>query len=221
VIIRILVSLVPLWRLKRFLLCRLYGFKIHPSAYIGFSYIFPKYLVMAKESRIGHGNVCKGLSSLKMGRLSSIGQLNWITGFPVNTGSRHFATQQDRDPKLVIAKHAAITSRHLIDCTSSVFIDEFAIVAGYGSQLLTHSIDPWQSMQTSSPVLIGKRSFIGTRAIILPGCNVAPRIIVGAGSIVASSLRDSLCLYAGSPARFIKHLPSDLKFFTRDKGYVY
>lgn len=220
-IIRLLISLIPFWTLKRLLLCRIFKYYIHPSAFIGFSYVFPDFLFMSKGSRIGHGTICKGLASLKLGRLSSIGNLNWITGFPRGSASKHYANQPNRDPKLVLAKHSAITNRHLVDCTHSVFVGEYTIVAGFGSQLLTHSVDFASSSQVASPIIVGKRSFVGTRSIVLPGCRIASYVVVAAGSVVANDVLQSYFLYGGCPARCLKQLPHSYQFFLRSSGYIY
>lgn len=37
------------WNIKRFLLIKFWKYKIHKSAYIGLSYIYPKHLIMEKE----------------------------------------------------------------------------------------------------------------------------------------------------------------------------
>lgn len=219
-IAQVLICLIPVWRIKRYLLCKIYGFKIHPSAFIGFSFVYPKHLNMGNSSRIGHGTVCKGLDSIWMGAFSSIGQLNWITGFPLLTSSQHFASQPKRDPRLVVAKHSAITNRHLIDCTDRVVIGEYSIIAGFGSQILTHSVDISLSRQVSAPVTIGKRVFVGTRAVLLPGCKVASCVVVGAGAVVVNNLELSFSLYAGTPARRLKDLAPTLAYFSRLSGYI-
>ena len=36
------------WNIKRFLLIKFWKYKIHKSAYIGLSYIYPKHLIMAE-----------------------------------------------------------------------------------------------------------------------------------------------------------------------------
>src|SRR2546423_11559442 len=124
-------SLFLPWSWRRSLLENQFGFRIHPSSSIGFAWIFPKRLVMEENSRIGHLTFCKNIDLFHVGPHAVIGQLNWITGFPAGTASRHFAHQQDRHPELIVEAHAGITSRHLIDCTSRVRIGAFATLAGF------------------------------------------------------------------------------------------
>lgn len=51
-------------------------------------------------------------------------------------------------------------------------------------------------------VKIGSYSFIGAKAIILPGVTIGERCIVASGSVVTKSISDG-CMVAGNPARFV------------------
>jgi serine acetyltransferase len=220
ILFKLLVALLPFWPLKRLILIRFFRYHIHPQASIGYSFIFPMTLHMDKNARIGHASVCKGISILWMGRDSSIGRLNWITGFPRNNNGRHFADQPRRRPRLILGTNAAITNRHLIDCTDSVIIGPFSTVAGFSSQVLTHSVDISLARQVAKPVLIGKYSFVGTGSIMLPGCRIPSYSVVAAGSVVNKPLRDSYYLYGGIPARPIRILNRDDKYFAREQGFI-
>lgn len=57
----------------------------------------------------------------------------------------------------------------------------------------------------SAPVTIGEGSWIGARAVILPGVTLGPGCVVGAGAVVARDLEPD-GVYAGSPARRIRDL---------------
>jgi hypothetical protein len=220
ILIKLLVAAIPFWPLKRLLLCHFFKYIIDPTARIGFSYIYPKKLCMAPNSVIGHANVCKGLSMLWMGHSSSIGRLNWISAFPKGTQSCHYSSQPKRDPRLVIGSQAAITNRHIIDCTDRVVVGPFATIAGFYSQFLTHSIDISASRQVSAPIVIGKYAFIGTRSVVLPGVRIPSYCVLAAGSVAAKSLFESYSLYGGVPARWIKSLGSSAVYFNRKSGFV-
>lgn len=56
-----------------------------------------------------------------------------------------------------------------------------------------------------APVKIGNNSWIGARAIILPGITVGNFCVVGAGSVVTKNVPD-YSVVAGIPARVIKKL---------------
>ena len=84
------------WRIKRWILVHFYGYEIDKTAYIGLSYVFPNHLKMEKGAKIASFTMVVHLDKMVMGRNSSIGRNNWITGFPIGTDSRHFAHQTDR-----------------------------------------------------------------------------------------------------------------------------
>lgn len=206
--------------MKRFCLCHLYGYKIAKSAHIGFSYIFPNYLEMDEGARIGHLNVAIHLSKITMGRNSSIGRSNWITGFPEYTNSPHFAHDITRRCELVIGKETSITKNHHLDCTNSIHIGDFTTIAGYRSQFLTHSIDVYKGRQDSHPIEIGNYCFVSTAVKIMGGTMFPNYSVLGAGAVLTKPFEDAYCLYAGVPAKKVKELPRNAKYFQRKRGYV-
>lgn len=81
-----------------------------------------------------------------------------------------------------------------------------------------------QFEQDQKTTIIGDYSWIGMGAIILPGVELGPRTIVGAGSVVTKSFPEGFCIVAGNPAKKIKDLnrelfePHDVEY--RFYGYV-
>jgi acetyltransferase-like isoleucine patch superfamily enzyme len=207
------------WALRRRLLCRLLGHRIHPTARIGWAWIQVDRLVMGEGSRIGHLTVCKGLAELQLGVRASIGRANWITAYPPGA-PRHFLHEPDRRPVLVLGEHAAITNRHLIDCTNAVEIGPYSTVAGFRSQLLTHSIDLRRGRQSSAPVHIGSYCFVGTACIVLGGSVLPDRCVLGAGSVLRNAFSDPEMLYAGAPARAVRAIDPAGQYFSRAVGFV-
>lgn len=57
----------------------------------------------------------------------------------------------------------------------------------------------------TKPVIIGNDAFIGAHSIILKGVTIGDNSIVGAGSVVAKSIPSGE-IWAGNPAKFIKHI---------------
>lgn len=218
-LLRLLSFLLP-WELRRSLLEKQFGYSIHPSSRIGFAWIFPRRLVMEEGSRIGHLTVCKDIDLFHLGAHAVVGQLNWITGFPSGP-SRHFAHQPDRQPELIVERHAGISSRHFIDCTARVRIGAFATIGGFRSQLLTHSIDFAASRQTAEPIDIGEYSFTGTNSVVLGGSALPHHSILGAQSLLNKKWEEPYRLYAGVPAKPLKELPADLQYFHRTEGFVW
>lgn len=215
-----LLSFALPWSARRSLLEKLFGFSLHPTSRIGLAWIAPRRLVMEEHSRIGHLNFCKNLDLLHLGPGAMIGQLNWITGFPSGQ-SRHFAHQTDRRPGLILESHAGISSRHLFDCTARIRIGAFATVAGFRSQLLTHSIDLAAGRQSSEPIEIGEYCFVGTDSVLLGGSVLPHHSVLGAKSLLNKKHETPFQLYAGVPAKAVKELAQDLEYFRRTEGFVW
>ena len=215
-----ILSLLLPWKLRRSFLENQFGYSIHPSSRIGFAWIFPRRLVMEEGSRIGHLTLCKNIDLLHLGAHAIVGQLNWITGFPSGPG-RHFAHQPERQPELIVERHAGISSRHLIDCTARVRIGAFATVGGFRSQLLTHSIDFNAGRQTAEPIEIGEYSFTGTNSVVLGGSILPHHSVLGAQSLLNKKWDEPYRLYAGVPAKPVKELSPEMEYFRRSEGFVW
>jgi acetyltransferase-like isoleucine patch superfamily enzyme len=204
---------------RRALLQTQFGYQIHPTCRLGLCWISPTRLIMEEGSSIGHLTVCKNIDLLHLKKHASIGRGNWITGFPLGP-SPHFAEETDRRPELIMGEHSAITHRHLIDCTNSVRIGAFTTLAGFQSQILTHSIDLERNRQASSSVRIGDYCFVGTNSVLLPGSDLPDFSVLGAKSLLNRSFTDKYYLYGGVPAQPIKQLPPDYEYFRRSQGFV-
>ena len=218
-IVQIFCVLMP-WFLKRRLLQVFFGYKIHPTAYIGLSWIFPRDLIMEAHSKIGHLNVAVHLDSIQLKEYSSVGGSNGITGFASGTSSKHFQHQPQRCSQLLLGRHSAITKKHHLDCTNSLTIGEFTTIAGYQSQFLTHSIDVFANRQDSKPIVIGNYCFVSTNVTVLGGAILPDYSILGAKSLLNKNYNDSWILYAGVPARPVKSLPEEALYFKRKTGFV-
>jgi maltose O-acetyltransferase len=60
-----------------------------------------------------------------------------------------------------------------------------------------------QGSAEEQPITIGDDVWIGTRVIILPGCNIGEHSIIAAGSVVTKSC-EPYSIIGGVPAKFIK-----------------
>lgn len=219
-LLKLLTFLLP-WKLRRIALNKFFGFEIHPKARIGLAWVFPAKLKMAAGTRIDHFTVAIHLDTIELGENSTIGRNNWITGFTTKSDSLHFRHQPDRRAELIMGVSSDITKNHHVDCTSSIIIGDFVTVAGYQSQLLTHSIDVVKNRQDSAPIVIGDYAFVGTNVVILGGAVLPPRSVLGAKSLLNKAFTEEYTLYAGVPAKAVTTLPKDSGYFHRTTGYVH
>lgn len=58
----------------------------------------------------------------------------------------------------------------------------------------------------AKPIRLGEKCWIGMNAVILPGVQLGPHTIVGAGSVVTKSFPAGNCVIAGNPAKVIREL---------------
>lgn len=212
-IIKVLIIFLP-WRIKRFILQHCYGYELDKRAHIGFSYVYPKKLVMGPGATIGHLNVIIRLDLVNMGKNTTITQQNWVTAFPMEN-KNYFKECPDRKTYLIMDEGAAITKKHHVDCTDMVMVGKFTSIGGYGTQILTHSTSLKYNRQMCAPIKIGRNCFIGTRSILLTGTALPDCCVLGAGAVLQKSYTETYCLYGGVPAKFIKKLDDEYSFLTR------
>lgn len=213
IILKLIICILP-WKIKRFLLEKIYHYKIHPQAWIGLSFIYPDHLIMEKGATIGHLNVGIHLALIHMEEDCTICQKNWITGFPINNKT-NFQNFTNRRPYLIMKKDSAITRNHMIDCTDTVTIGAYTSVGGYGTQILSHSTSLKYNRQGCAPITIGRNCFVGTRSIILPGSVLPDQSVLGAGAMMKGKFNESFALYGGVPAKFIQKMDDNYAFFHR------
>lgn len=218
-LLKVLTFLLP-WPLRRRALNSWFGFEINKDAYIGLSWVFPKKLIMNAGCRIDHFTVVINLDKVEMGIKATIGRGNWITGFPTLNDSMHFKHQPERRAELVMGKSSDITKNHHLDCTNLIQIGCFTTIAGYASQFLTHSIDVSENRQDSESIYIGDYTFVGTNVVVLGGSNLPSYSVLGAKSLLNKHYSNEWQLYGGVPAKPIKKIPREAKYFNRTDGFV-
>jgi acetyltransferase-like isoleucine patch superfamily enzyme len=185
------------------------------------SWVFPKKLIMGAGAQIDHLCTAIHLDRIVMGENATIGRGNWITGFSTDSHSLHFKHQTNRRAELLMGDSAAITKNHHLDCTNAIKIGRYATIAGYSSQFLTHSIDLLESRQDSAPILIGEYTFVGTNVVVLGGSSLPSHSVLGAKSLLNKQFLEEWMLYGGVPAKALRKIPLDAKYFTRVDGFVY
>lgn len=201
-------------RLRRLVANRLLGWEIHPEAYLGRSLVVAKKVVLGPQSSIGPWNVIRNLDELRLERGATIATRNRIWAHPLSEVV--FAHVRDRRAALILGPYAKITDAHEIDCSDRVELGKHAALAGFRSQILTHSLDLVRDRQTTSPVELGERCAVMSGCLLLSGTRVPARSIVSAGSVVTTKLSRELTFYRGNPAEPVRTLPETLKYFHRE-----
>jgi acetyltransferase-like isoleucine patch superfamily enzyme len=127
-------------------------------------------------------------SSIHLGcRFDAIGNLVLGAGSVLNRGVR-------------IDNRAKVT----IGCNVSISEDAIILTAH-------HDLDDTDFAGHTKPITIGSRAFIGTRAIILPGCHIGSNAALGAGAVLTKPL-PATEIWVGSPAKQIRHRPKTLRY---------
>lgn len=71
-----------------------------------------------------------------------------------------------------------------------------------GAMYTIRSMEKYKDARNFGRIKIGKNCFVGNNCVFLPGSRMGDNCILGAGSVLNSSMPDN-SVYAGSPARFI------------------
>ncbi|RKE59408.1 hypothetical protein [Microbacterium sp. AG238] len=194
-LLRLALWLLPASRLKNALLRRA-GHRIHTTARARASIVWRvASFELDPGATFGSANVVKNMREIRLGRDAMLGRWNLISSHPL------FLRHLPEGGRLVLGDHAKITSRHQLDCSGSLTLGAFASLAGHQSRVMSHSVDLQRNAQAAFPVVIGERSFVGTRVLILGGAVLPPRSVLGAGSVLtrARGVPDA-GLWAGVPA---------------------
>lgn len=64
ILIQIMLFIFP-WKIRRSLLCKIFGFQIDKTAKIGLSIILARELILEENSNIGSLVICKGIDCFK------------------------------------------------------------------------------------------------------------------------------------------------------------
>lgn len=159
-------------------------------------------LIVRRNGRIGRTNIINGPLSLRLGPKSELGNGNRVLRAAKGVTSGPAALTLD-----VLSK---ITSRHLVDCTRSVRIGSYAIVAGANSQLWTHGYvhdaDGPGRYRIDGRIVIEDNVYIGSASFISMGVRIGRGSVVGGGTAVARSL-PPMGVYVSAAVRTLARPP--------------
>lgn len=207
------------WIIRKIVLTTILNVKFEKGAKIGYSVFLARKSVLRENSIIKNFTFVNEIDFFEMGAFSKIGNRNWITGSSSEL-QKGYGASPNRKCEFIIGEHTRITAHHHFDCNGGVYIGDFSTIAGNRSQILTHSIDIKSSTQTANSVQIGDYCFIGTGCILLMNSSIPSYSVLGAGSTIVKPFDKKYSLYAGNPAKFIKDLDKDYKYFKRQHGNV-
>jgi acetyltransferase-like isoleucine patch superfamily enzyme len=117
---------------------------------------------------------------------------------------------QTFSPHLRIGNDVYIGRYCFISCTGEIAIEDGCVLSEHVYIAdHAHGLDPegepimYQAVVTKGPVHLGKRCFVGYRAVIMNGVSLGDHCVVGANAVVTRSF-PALSMIAGVPARLIK-----------------
>ncbi|MDA8090764.1 MAG: acyltransferase [Nitrospiraceae bacterium] len=120
------------------------------------------------------------------------------------------AIRQRFKPRINIGNRVTSTGNLQISAMQEITVEEDVMFAS--NVLLTDGMHghvtanipyKFQDMSRIAPIVIGKGSWIGQNVVIMPGVIIGECAIVGANSIVTSSI-PGRCIAVGAPAKVIK-----------------
>ena len=116
----------------------------------------------------------------------------------------------DGSVKLDIGSNSGIGMGATISAAKSVVLGDHVLLArnvyisdhGHAYADISRSVMD-QGISSPAPVRIGRRSWLGQNVVVLPGVTIGEHCIIGANSVVNSSIPD-FSLAVGAPARVVK-----------------
>jgi maltose O-acetyltransferase len=111
---------------------------------------------------------------------------------------------------MTIGDHSMINHGCHFDTRAHIELGE---AVGIASEVMlctsTHDLGPsekrWGAYKTA-PITVGRGTWLGIRAVVLPGVTIGEGVMVAAGAVVIGDLEPN-GVYAGIPAKRIRDLP--------------
>lgn len=191
------------------------GHCVLPGSRVGFSWLWCDFIGLDRGVRIGHLNLI-AVRRLMMRERSYFGRMNVAIG-PIdvvlkpraalgnsNRVLRGPAGVSSGPAQLWLGELTKITVNHRVDCTQTVHIGAFSIIAGAGSQIWTHGyvheMEGAGRYRIDGRIEIEDNVYIGSACFVSMGVRIAKGVIVGGGTSVSRSLAEP-GLYVSAPIR--------------------
>lgn len=191
-----------------------FGFRIHPTAHIGVSFLDCRSLEVGPYALVANFNVFLHCGDVRIGAHAHLGSLNLFSGGRaielgdwshvrrmnfVNAIRDHDCTNAP-DSTFRLGYGSVLTAEHRIDFTDRVEIGRCTILGGRNSSIWTHNI------RFGEPVSIGDYCYLASEIRVAPGAALADCCVVGLASVLTGSHREPFSLVAGVPARRVREL---------------
>jgi len=175
-----------------------------------------RWIVYFNDIKYGNLPVIKGKCYIRNDGYFEIGKNLLIrSGFehnPTGINGGGFILTIESGAKLIIGHNVGI-SNSTIYCRRSISIGNDCLIgtdckiydSDFHSVNYLHRISKPEVLGKSYPVKIGNSVFIGTSVIILKGVSIGDRSVIGAGSVLSTSVPADE-LWAGNPAVRIRSL---------------
>jgi acetyltransferase-like isoleucine patch superfamily enzyme len=156
-----------------------------------------------RDARISRPRMIRGADRIHIGESSFIHKNSQLQAIE-RVGEQNF------QPRIMIGSHVYIGQNVFIACINEITIEDRCVLSDdiYISDS-SHGLDPVkgpimeQSWESRGPIKIGFSTFIGFRAIIMPGVVLGRHCVVGAGAVVTRSFPE-YSMVGGAPARLLK-----------------
>lgn len=160
-------------------------------------------------------NLGKGLRFIGRPRFRNLGEIQIGEGTRIISNNTNLvgayvktALQTGTGGKIIIGSNCGISNCLMIS-QSSITIEDQVYIGG-GTRIYDndfHSVDPDLRLNQphiipTKPIVIKHRAFVGGHSIILKGVTIGMNSVIGAGSVVTSSVPDNE-IWAGIPAKKI------------------